>query len=81
MLLIQLWMDCEENGQDCTGSARLGDADGLPHDGPDVTHGRHRGAVLAQRLEQRHLVDVLQSSAALQDAGRRSAWNIIHSHK
>ncbi len=48
-----------------TRSPRLGDGQGFPdsrHDLPDSPDG---GTELTQRLEERHLVDVLQRSSAL----------------
>lgn len=48
-----------------TGSSRLGDGHGLPDGRHDLPDGPDGGTELAQRLEERHLVDILQRSSAL----------------
>ena len=48
-----------------TRSPRLCDGQGLPDDRHDLPDGPHRRTELAQRLEQRHLVNVLQCSSPL----------------
>lgn len=48
-----------------TGSSRLSGGQSFPHGGHDLPHRPDRGAELAQRLEEGHLVDVLQRSPAL----------------
>lgn len=66
-----------------TRGSRLSDCQGLPecgHDLPDCSDG---GAELTQRLEERHLVDVLQCSSALRQKEKlfisrvkaRSIWH------
>lgn len=48
-----------------TRSSRLCDGQGFPHSGYNLPHSPDGGAELTQRLEERHLVDVLQRSPAL----------------
>lgn len=48
-----------------TGRSWLGDGQGFPHRGNDLPHSPNGGAELTQRLEERHLVDVLQRPPAL----------------
>lgn len=57
-----------ENG---TGSSRLCDGQGFPHGGYDLPHRPDGGAELTQRLEEGHLVNVLQRSPALDHKHRR----------
>lgn len=48
-----------------TRSSRLCDGQSFPHGGYDLPDSPDRGTELTQRLEERHLVDVLQRSPAL----------------
>lgn len=51
-----------ENG---TRSSRLGDGEGFPDSRHDLPDGPDGGTELTQRLEERHVVDILQRSSAL----------------
>ena len=55
----------DDEDEDNTWCPRLGDLKSLPQGRDNVTHVRHGRAMFTQRLEQCHLVNVLQSSTAL----------------
>eukprot|EP00053_Salpingoeca_punica_P015436 m.142372 g.142372 ORF g.142372 m.142372 type:complete len:643 (-) comp16709_c0_seq3:49-1977(-) len=62
--------------------ARLRLIEGLPHHGHNVAHPGDGRAELAERLEERHLVNILQRTAALEQGGSSTAeeddWRLGH---
>lgn len=60
--------ELDEHG---AGSSRLGDGERFPHGGDDLPDGPDGRTELAQGLEERHLVNVLQGSPALSNGDRK----------